>query len=87
MEKDTEPLNQGNVVHIETTAGKQVIDQLLRTPPLPPMPFPLIVTKSTQKIEQNNQEHTHTNDASATHLSQATNEKAIAAETTDFDPL
>ena len=75
VERDAEALNQGKVVHIETTAGKQVINQLLHTPPL------------SQRIKPTHQESTNSNDASATHSSQTTDEPAVVAESTDFDPL
>ena len=76
VEKDAEALNQGNVVHIETTAGTQGISQVLCTPPLP-----------QKRTEPNHQGSTQSNDANATHSSQTTNEQAVAAELTDFDPL
>ena len=72
VEKDTEPLNQGNVVVIENTAGKQVVDN---------------ATQGIAQHNDNDKKSTHGNDADTNNASQKTNDGAVAAETTDFDPL
>ena len=73
VEEDAEPLNQRNVVVIENTAGKQVINKTQ--------------TQGIAQHHDNNKMSTQTDGAKATNASHTTTEKDVAAEMTNFDPL